>query len=225
MGSRRLRKLGGWVGKHRNEFAVGLLTSVIGGAILAVATGVFDGSETRGSSAAQQARAASDLGCLLPGEAGRRAVIQGRLDVAKVGATGEYGDSVSVVPGDVVQFQLWLFNRELEDDVIDLRARFQPGEQPAVMIPVEAQACGSNTHLLREAATVESDGRPIRLAFRTGSVYVRSYIDGRYTTRGGSDVLFRSEDGESLGRLEAHRDPTRPHITVTAKARVKDADQ
>lgn len=148
------------------------------------------------------------------------ALIAGGLQVAKSGA---YAKSLEVAPGDLVTFQLFVHNRELERDVRDLRAGVFTSDEPAIMVPVEARACGSNTHLLRDSASVESTGRPIRLEFISDTVRIRAPVEGRYATRGGSDAFFRSASGESLGRLDASRDLEQGFVTVIVAARAMDA--
>lgn len=222
MRAAKLEQVRDWVHGHRHDLLAGLLTSVIGGALLTIAIWAFEGDDRKASpEEAEVEAAAAALGCRRAVGDHRAALIQGRLDVRKAIPGAEYSDSVSVEPGEKVTFQLWLFNRELDEDVLNVRVRILTDEHPAITVPIEGQGCGSNTYLVREGATVVSLGRPIRLRFEPGSVYIRSFVEGKYATRGGSDLLFRSSRGESLGRLEAQRDADHAHMTVIVSAEVE----
>lgn len=165
----------------------------------------------------------AQLGCADTEDDRDVSIFQGRLDVVNhsSGDSG-YAGRVTVGVGDLVTFRLWLFNRDSED-LLNVRARLVPGDQPAVTIPVEAQVCGSNSYLLRDSASVDSQGTAVRLRFQPGSAYVRSFIDGNWATRGGSDAFF-SPEGEALGRLEARGSANRAHTTVIATATVEAAE-
>ena len=150
------------------------------------------------------------------------ALIAGALEVANVSAGQRvYRDRVMVNDGDIVMFQLWIQNREFERPLSNVRAGISIGDQPAITVPVEARVCGSNTFLLRATASVSTNGFPIQLTFTQDSTSVRSYIDGRYVTRGGSDAFFRSPRGESLGRLDAYSDRKLGFTSVAVRGKVQ----
>lgn len=132
--------------------------------------------------------------------------------------------SVFVKPGDTVQANVWLFNRDTTRDISDVRVQVRAPHDSGSVLAIEALACSEVAAPFTSASTLVGSSGPVAVRFVPDSVLVRAWIDGEYRTRQASDSLFESEYGESISRINASTVAAEAHVNVSVMLKIVEGE-
>lgn len=197
----------------------GVLTAagvVIAAVTLAVTVAVAQPDGTEGKAAPTQAdRIAAAAVAPDDTEGERRWLIESSIGIANVTKGDTRYESIveNVDPGDRIEVQVFVRNREVEHDVEGVRLRIEAQSDPGPSLQISSHVRCTGCYSISGSVTA-AVGVPARLQLVPDSVNWRSTSRRGAIDRPDGDAVVTSPSGALWGQLAA--DPDADSLTVTA---------